>query len=203
MRRLAVVGIIISLLMFAVAQQAQQPDQQPKQPAGNASNNQSPAGGTPPPQFPVPKRPGVLKAEGRPLSFFARGEGTLTLRGRGYVLINDPTGNLKIEVSGFQEVKELPRNVRLQAPMNQRIRVFQGQGTITVRGKFDSVRAVLRQGTVDFKGIAAFNIGGSGKALLDGVERQLFPTSTFTLLVPEPNWQQQQEDVKPAPNPRD
>ncbi|MFQ3610341.1 MAG: hypothetical protein SNJ72_02505 [Fimbriimonadales bacterium] len=194
MRTFAIIVIVVGLLMLGVAQQAQQP-------TNSATNNQSPSGGTPPPQYPAPQRPGTLKAQGQPLTFFARGEGTLTIQGRGYLLINDPTGKLNIQVAGFQQMKELPRNVRLKAPMDQRIRIYQGQGTLTVKGKFDSVRAVLRQGSLDFKGIGAFNLGGQGKAFLDGVERQLFPTGTFTLLVPEPDWQKQ-DDVKPAPNPR-
>ncbi len=201
MRKFAIIATVMSLLFVGVAQQ-QQPEPKPQQPTANTNSNQTPSGGTPPPQYPAPKRPGTFKAEGRPLSFFARGEGRLTFSGRGYVVIHVPQDNsLKIQVSGFQEVKELPRNVRLKPPIDKRIRVFQGQGTITVEGKFDSIRVVLRQGSLDFRGIAAFNVGGIGKAFLDGQERQLSATGTFTYLVPEPEWQKQ-DDVKVAPNPR-
>lgn len=142
----------------------------------------------------TPPKPGVLTAQGKPLNFFTRGEGTLIVRGRGYLVVNAVQGNMQI--AGFQEVKELPRGVRIKPPLDQRLKVYMGQGVLRIQGKYDSVRAVLREGQIEFKGVAAFNLSGMGTAFLDGARRDLTPVSTFTLLVPEPKWQQQDE-VKP------
>ncbi|MFN3689366.1 MAG: hypothetical protein ACK4UU_00400 [Fimbriimonadales bacterium] len=159
------------------------------------------AGGVPQQRTNAPQQPksetpktGTLTAQGKPLNFFSRGEGTLTVRGRGYLVVNTIQGNLQVE--GFREVKELPRNVRLKPPLDQRIKVYMGQGTLRIQGKYDSVNAVLREGRIDFKGIAAFNLSGVGAAYLDGVRRALTPISTFTLLVPEPKWDTEDVELK-------
>ncbi|MFN4032296.1 MAG: hypothetical protein ACK4ME_01520 [Fimbriimonadales bacterium] len=141
-----------------------------------------------------PPKPGVFTVQGKPLNFFARGKGTLTVRARGYLIVNTVKGAMQVE--GFQEVNELPRNVRLKPPLNQRIKVYKGQGVLRIQGDFDSVRAVLREGQVNFSGVAAFNLSGVGEASVDGVKRSLTPTGAFTLLVPEPRFQQE-DDVKP------
>ncbi|GIV05701.1 MAG: hypothetical protein KatS3mg016_1276 [Fimbriimonadales bacterium] len=146
-----------------------------------------------PTKQPQPKQ-GALTAQGKPLQFFTRGEGTLTVRGRGYLVVNTVQGKMQIE--GFQEVKELPRGVRIKPPLDQRLKVYMGQGVLRIQGKYDSVRAVLREGQIEFKGVAAFNLSGMGAAFVDGARRDLTPVSTFTLLVPEPKWQQEDE-VKP------
>ncbi|GIV07490.1 MAG: hypothetical protein KatS3mg017_0692 [Fimbriimonadales bacterium] len=144
---------------------------------------------------PQPPKPGVFTAQGKPLNFFSRGEGTLTVRGQGYLIVNTVQGSMQIE--GFQEVKDLPRNVRIKPPLDQRLKVYKGQGVLRIQGKYDSVRAVLREGQINFSGVAAFNLSGSGSASVDGVKRNLSPTSAFTLLVPEPRLQQE-DDVKPV-----
>ncbi len=144
-----------------------------------------------------PPKPGTLTAQGKPLNFFSRGEGTLVVRGRGYLVINTVQGNVQIE--GFREVKELPRNARIKPPLDQRLKVYMGQGVLRIQGKYDSVRAVLREGQIDFRGVAAFNLSGAGAAFLDGVRRDLTPIGTFTLLVPEPRWEQEEVDAK-TPN---
>jgi hypothetical protein len=143
----------------------------------------------------APPKPGTLTAQGKPLNFFTRGEGTLVVRGRGYLVVNTVQG--KMQVEGFQEVKDLPRGVRIKPPLDQRLKVYKGQGVLRIQGKYDSVRAVLREGQIEFKGVAAFNLSGMGTAFLDGARRDLTPVSTFTLLVPEPKWQQE-DDVKPV-----
>lgn len=137
----------------------------------------------------APTKPGKLTARARLLSFFTRGEGTLVVRGRGYLVINTVRGNLQIE--GFREVKELPRNVRIKPPLDQRLKVYMGQGTVRIQGKYDSLRAVLRDASVEFNGIGAFELSGDGEAIADGVKRNLAPVSTFSLLVPEPKWQRE------------
>jgi len=96
----------------------------------------------------------------------------------------------------FREVKELPRGVRIKPPLSERLKVYMGQGTMRIEGKYDSVRAVLRDVRIDFKGVAAFTMQGAGTASIDGVKRELTPVSAFTMLVPEPNWQAE-DDVKP------
>ncbi|MCS6831907.1 MAG: hypothetical protein NZ749_14875, partial [bacterium] len=102
----------------------------------------------------------------------------------------------KMQIEGFQEMKDLPRGVRIKPPLNQRLKVYMGQGVLRIQGKYDSVRAVLREGAIDFKGIGAFNLSGTGVAYLDGAKRDLTPVSTFTLLVPEPRWTQEDVDAK-------
>ncbi|OYT74798.1 MAG: hypothetical protein CFK49_06525 [Armatimonadetes bacterium JP3_11] len=184
MKKLFALIIAFAVLVVGVAQQSNQNQQNTQQ----AQSQQAQ-----PTKQPQPK-PGTLTAQGKPLHFFTRGEGLLTVRGRGYLVVNTVQG--KVQVEGFQEVKELPRGVRIKPPLDQRLKVYMGQGVLRIQGKYDSVRAVLREGQIEFKGVAAFNLSGMGTAFVDGARRDLTPVSTFTLLVPEPKWQQEDE-VKP------
>lgn len=188
MRKLVALITAFAVLVVGVAQRsnAPTPQQPPKQ--------ESPQPKQQPPKQPEPPKPGVFTAEGRQINFFSRGEGTLVFRGRGYLVINTVRG--KVQVEGFQEVKELPRGVRIKPPLSERLKVYMGQGTVRIEGKYDSVRAVLREVRIDFKGVAAFTMQGTGTASIDSVKRELTPVSAFTMLVPEPNWQLE-EDVEP------
>lgn len=185
-RFLAVMVICTMIAVGATQQQNNAPQNQQEQPKQEQQAQQP---------KPEPPKPGVFTAQGRPLNFFSRGEGTLTVRGRGYLIINTVQGRVQIE--GFQEVKQLPRNVRIKPPLDQRLKVYMGQGAVRIQGKYDSVRAVLREGQIDFKGVAAFNLSGIGEAAVDGVKRNLTPTSAFTLLVPEPRFQQE-DNITPV-----
>ncbi len=181
-RLLALIVICTMIAIGATQQQNNAPQQEPpKQEQATQPKQQ-------------PPKPGVFTAQGKPLNFFTRGKGTLTVRGRGYLIVNTVKGTMQVE--GFQEVKELPRNVRLKPPLDQRMKVYKGQGVLRIQGDFDSVRAVLREGQINFNGVAAFNLSGVGEAAVDGVKRNLMPTGAFTLLVPEPRFQQE-DDVKP------
>lgn len=166
----------VAVLVGGMAQQLNAPKQESSR-HGQAQQK---------PQKPEPPKPGVFTAEGRQINFFSRGEGTLVFRGRGYLVINTVQG--KVQVEGFREVKELPRGVRVKPPLSERVKVYMGQGTVRVEGKYDSVRAVLHDVRIDFKGVAAFTMQGTGTATLDGVKRDLTPAAAFTLFVPEPNW---------------
>jgi hypothetical protein len=64
---------------------------------------------------------------------------------------------------------------------------------VRIEGKYDSVRAVLRDVRVDFKGIAAFTMQGTGTASVDGAKRELTPITAFTMYVPEPKWDTEQD----------
>lgn len=182
MKKLFVLITAFAVLVVGGAQRANQSQPNPHQTPPKQQQTQSPKQGT-------------LTAQGKPLNFFTRGEGTLTVRGRGYLVVNTVQGTVQIE--GFREVKELPRGVRIKPPLDQRLKVYMGQGVLRLQGKYDSVRAVLREGQIEFKGVAAFNMSGMGVASVDGTRRDLTPVSTFTLLVPEPKWQQEDE-VKPT-----
>jgi hypothetical protein len=188
MRKLVALIAAFAVLVVGVAQQsnAPMPQQPPKQESPQPQQQQ--------PKQPEPPKPGVFTAEGRQINFFSRGEGTLVFRGRGYLVINTVRG--KVQIEGFREVKELPRGVRIKPPLSERLKVYMGQGTVRIEGKYDSVRAVLREVRIDFKGVAAFTMQGTGSASIDGVKRELTPVSAFTMLVPEPNWQTE-EDVEP------
>lgn len=184
MRRFAALITVCAVLMSGVAQQSKAPQPQDASPQQGQSQSQAQK----------PPKPGTFTAEGRQINFFSRGEGTLVFRGRGYLVINTVKG--KVQVEGFQEVKELPRGVRIKPPLSERLKVYMGQGTVRIEGKYDSVRAVLRDVRIDFRGVAAFTVQGTGTANIDGTRRELTPVSAFTLLVPEPNWQTE-DDVKP------
>lgn len=187
MRRFVALITVCAVLMGGVAQQSNAP--QPRDALSNQQPAQSQAQ-----KRPEPPKPGTFTAEGRQLNFFSRGEGTLVFRGRGYLVMNTVKG--KVQVEGFQEVKELPRGVRIKPPLSERLKVYRGQGTVRIEGKYDSVRAVLRDVRIDFRGVAAFTLQGTGTAFVDGTRRELTPVSAFTLLVPEPNWQRE-DDVQP------
>ncbi|MGQ9658186.1 MAG: hypothetical protein ACUVV1_09840 [Fimbriimonadales bacterium] len=187
MRRFVVLITVCAVLMGGVAQQSKAPQPQ------DASPNQQPAQSRAQKQ-PEPPKPGTFTAEGRQINFFSRGEGTLVFRGRGYLVINTVEG--KVQVEGFREVKELPRGARIKPPLSERLKVYMGQGTVRIEGKYDSVRAVLRDVRIGFRGVAAFTLQGTGTANIDGTRRELTPVSAFTLLVPEPKWQAE-DDVKP------
>jgi hypothetical protein len=169
--------------VVGVAQQsnAPTPQQPPKQESPQSQQ----------PKQPEPPKPGVFTAEGRQINFFSRGEGTLVVRGRGYLVINTVRG--KVQIEGFREVKELPRGVRIKPPLSERLKVYMGQGTVRIEGKYDSVRAVLRDVRIDFKGIAAFTMQGTGTASVDGAKRELTPITAFTMYVPEPKWDTEQD----------
>jgi hypothetical protein len=183
MRKLIALITAFAVLVGGIAQQSNAPKQEP--PKREQAQQKT--------QKPEPPKPGVFVAEGRQINFFSRGEGTLVFRGRGYLVINTVQG--KVQIEGFQEVKELPRGVRLKPPLSERLKVYMGQGTVRIEGKYDSVRAVLRDVRIDFKGIAAFTMQGTGTASIDGVKRELTPITAFTMYVPEPKWDTE-EDVK-------
>lgn len=136
---------------------------------------------------PAPKPPaktGSLSANGKLVSFFFRGEGTLQVKGTGVLLVADAEGDM--QVSGFKELKQLPRNVTLKPAAAKRIRVFQGTGSITLKGKCLSFRVKMTPGEMSFNGIGSFNIDGNGKYRMDGKEFDLFASGTQTLLIPPP-----------------
>ncbi len=206
MRQLALIGFVfVVAAMLAIAQQASQPT--PKQEADSKTTPQTqsaqPSQTTPAKAQEKPKPPGTLTAKAKPLNFFSRGEGTLTIKGKGFILVGDLQG--QITVNGFQEQKTLPRGVKLNPPWDKRLRIFMGEGTITIQGKYDSVRGSMREGSLDFRGGAAFNLGGTGEALLDGSKRvPLFASATTTLFVPEPEFFKNppKPDVEPVPYPK-
>ena len=190
MRKLVALITAFAVLVGGIAQQ-NAPTPQPAPSTQEQSQQQQSQQQSPKP--PAPPKPGVFTAEGRQINFFSRGEGALVFRGRGYLVINTVRG--KVQIEGFQEVKQLPRGVRIKPPLSERLKDYMGQGTVRIEGKYDSVRAVLRDVRIDFKGVAAFTMQGTGTASIDGVKRELTPVSAFTMLVPEPNWQTE-EDVQ-------
>lgn len=190
MKKLMALIVVGLVWMASTAQQQPSKQAQPPQPAPKQEQAKTP-------QQPKQPKQGTFKAQGRTLSFFTRGEGALTLRGSGYLVVYSVQGQVQVE--GFREVKELPRNVRIKPPLDQRMKVFIGQGTLRIQGKYDSVRGVLRNAQVDFKGVASFDMSGTGTASIDGKQRELTPITSFTMLVPEPNWNEIAEDVKTPP----
>lgn len=186
MKRAFALIAIVAVLVAGVAQQNNTPATTTQQDAQQATKSEQPKQAQQQQAQQKPQKPGTLSAQGDPLNFFARGEGTLVVRGRGYFVLNTVQG--KIQIEGFQEVKQLPRGVRIKPPLNQRLKVYMGQGTLRIEGKFDSVRAVMRKAQIEFKGVAAFNMQGTGTATVDGLKRELTPISAFTLLVPAPDW---------------
>jgi len=193
MRKLVALITAFAVLVGGIAQKSETPPPKQEPPKREQAQQQ--------PRKPEPPKPGIFTAEGRQINFFSRGEGTLVFRGRGYLIINTVKG--KVQVEGFQEVKELPRGVRLKPPLSERLKVYMGQGTVRIEGKYDSVRAVLREVRIDFKGVAAFTMQGTGTASIDGAKRELTPISAFTMLVPEPKWDAEQEvEVKTPPKTR-
>ncbi len=204
MRRLALIGfVLIVAAMLAIAQQTTQSAQ--KQGADSQTSTQaqsaSPAktASSKPQEKPQPAI-GTLTAKAKPLNFFSRGEGTLTIKGKGFILVGDLQG--QITTNGFKEQKTLPRGVKLNPPWDKRLRIFMGEGTMTIQGKYDSVRGSMREGSLDFRGGAAFNLGGTGEALVDGTKKvNLFASATVTLFVPEPEFFKNppKPDIEPMP----
>ncbi len=203
MRHLALIGFAFVVAgMLAIAQQTTQSAQKQGGDSQNSTQAQSTSTDKTAPSKAQekPKPPGTLTAKAKPLNFFSRGEGTLTIKGKGFILVGDLQG--QITTNGFQEQKTLPRGVKLNPPWDKRLRIFMGEGTITIQGKYDSVRGSMREGSLDFRGGAAFNLGGTGEALLDGTKKvNLFASGTITLFVPEPEFFKNppKPDVEPVP----
>jgi hypothetical protein len=184
--------------IFAYAVYAQQP---PDPHEGHSHEKPTPANEKP---APVSEKPGeqsspnnsqkpkygTVKANGSPLSFMNKGEGTLKFSGQGVILISDLNGSLQVQ--GFKELKQLPKGVTIKSPMDKRIRLFQGQGSITIKGKYGSVRVKLRHGQMEFVGSGSLNIDGKGKYVYDGKEGNLINIGTMTFFVPTPDWMKQQ-----------
>jgi len=146
---------------------------------------------------------GTFTAKGEGVKFFSRGEGTLTLKGHGFILVGDLQG--EISAQGFRELKELPRNVKLKPPMDKRIRIFHGRGTLTIKGKYDSVKVAMTEAEINFRGNASFEIMGTGKGLIDGSKEViLYPTAAVSLFAPVPDWMKQMQgsDTEPLPVPK-
>lgn len=197
MRTIAIINGLILALAMGVAQQ-KTPAPQKETPAGN--NKPAPGKNAPPN---APPKEGSLTVKGESILFFSRGEGTLTIKGHGFVLVGDLQG--EIIAQGFRELKQFPRGVTLDPPMDKRIRVFHGRGTITIKGKYDSMKVALDKAEIDFRGGASFDIQGVGTGKRDGKEEVvLYPSAAFTLVVPKPAWetQPQSTDVVPLPKGR-
>ncbi|MEN3000673.1 MAG: hypothetical protein ABDI19_02390, partial [Armatimonadota bacterium] len=144
----------------------------------------------------APPKEGSLRVKGESIRFFSRGEGTLTIKGHGFVLVGDLQG--EIIPQGFRELKKLPRGVTLDPPMDKRIRIFHGKGTITIKGKYDSMKVALHTAEIEFRGGASFDIQGVGKGVRDGREEVvLYPSAVFTLIVPKPEGQAQPQAEEP------
>ena len=198
MRNRALIGGLILALVMGMAQQQPNSSQQ-KPPASNKQPGVQT--GTPSQAAPknAPPKEGSLTVKGTGIRFFSRGEGTLTIRGHGFVLVGDLQG--EIVAQGFQELKQLPRGVTLDPPMDKRIRIFHGKGTLTIKGKYDSMKVALTEAEIDFRGGASFEIQGTGGGKRDGEEVILYPSAAFTLIVPKPAWETQQQPTEPAPTP--
>jgi hypothetical protein len=186
MSKLIALVTACAVLVCGVAQQNTPPSRQELLQQAQKQQSQKP---------PEPPKPGIFTAEGRQINLFSRGEGTLVVRGQGYLVINTVRG--KVQMEGFQEVKKLPRGVRLKPPLSERLKVYMGQGTVRIEGRYDSVRAVLRQVRVDFKGVAAFTLQGTGTVSVDGVKRNLTPIAAATFFVPRPQWMTESPETKP------
>jgi hypothetical protein len=194
MRIGALIGFSILVLAISVAQQKDTP-----------APNKKPTPTQAPPQQPAPKpapKIGSLTAKGVGIKIsHARGEGTLTIKGHGFVLVSDLQG--EVIMQGFREVKQLPRGVTLDPPMDKRVRIFHGKGTLTIKGKFDTIRAALDEAEIDFRGGASFEIMGVGSGKLDGQkDLTLNPSAAFTIAVPvPPEWTQPPSvsEAKPPP----
>lgn len=188
-----IITLILLLGAFAFAVFAQQPKDpheghshdKPGQTAPKPApvNNQKPPGDVGQPKY------DRFKAKGNPLSFLSRGEGTLQISGQGVILIFDLNGSLQTQ--GFKELKALPKGVVIRPPMDKRVRMFQGNGRMTVKGKYGSVRVKLVQGEMEFFGSGSLNIDGKGKYLYDGNEGDLINIGTMTFFIPTPNWMKQ------------
>ncbi len=196
MRIGALIGFLILVLVISVAQQKDAP----------APNKKSQST-QPPPQQPAPKpapKTGSLTAKGVGIKIaHARGEGTLTIKGHGFVLVHNLQG--EIVTQGFRELKQLPRGVTLDPPMDKRVRIFHGKGTLTIKGKFDTIRAALDEVEINFRGGASFEIMGVGSGKMDGQQEfTLNPGAAIGLAVPIPDWMRQPfpNEPKPIPPPK-
>jgi hypothetical protein len=194
MRLTALIGLLILAVALSVAQEHNTPAPN-KKPAPTQAAPQSPA------PKPAPKI-GSLTAKGVGIKIaHARGEGTLTIKGHGFVLVSDLQG--EITTQGFRELQQLPRGVTLDPPMDKRVRIFHGKGTLTIKGKFDSIRAALDEAEINFRGGASFELMGVGSGKLDGQkEFTLYPGAATGLVVPIPDWMQQPSPNEPKPIPK-
>jgi hypothetical protein len=194
MRIGALIGFLILVLAISGAQQKETP-----------APNKKPTPTQAPPQQPAPKpapKIGSLTAKGVGIKIaHARGEGTLTIKGHGFVLVSDLQG--EVIMQGFRELKQLPRGVTLETPMDKRVRILHGKGTLTIKGKFNTIRAALDEAEIDFRGGASFEIMGVGSGKLDGQkDLTLNPSAAFTIAVPvPPEWMQPPSvsEAKPPP----
>jgi len=194
MRILALIGGLILAVTVGVAQpKAPSPTKETpgsnQQPATqNALQKASPALGS-------------LTVKGEGIKFFSRGEGTLTIKGHGFLVVGDLQG--EVIMQGFREMKRLPRGVTLDPPMDKRIRVFLGKGTITIKGKYDSMKVALTEAEIDFRGGASFEIMGTGKGRIDGRrELILYPSAASSIFVPEPAQPTPQQPAEVLPGTR-
>ncbi len=197
MRTMALINGLILALTIGMAQQ-----KKPTPPQESPAGLNKPASAQPAPKNAQPKV-GSLTVKGEGIKFFSRGEGTLTIKGHGFVLVNDLQG--EVVAQGFRELKQLPRGVTLNPPMDKRIRVLHGKGTLTIKGKYDSVRCALTEAHIDFRGGASFEIMGTGTGKVDGKhDIVIYPTAAFTLFVPEPEGMKQPPPNEPeiAPLPK-
>jgi hypothetical protein len=175
------IGASIGFLILVLAISGAQPKDAP-------APDKKPTPAQKPPQQPAPKI-GSLTAKGTGIKIaHARGEGTLTIKGHGFVLVSDLQG--EVIMQGFRELKQLPRGVTLDPPMDKRVRIFHGKGILTIKGKFDTIRAALDEAEIDFRGGASFEITGVGSGKLDGQkDLTLNPSAAFTIAVPlPPEW---------------
>jgi len=194
MRRTELVGLLILAVALSGAQEKNTP-----------APNKTPAPTQAAPKQPAPKpapKIGSLTAKGVGIKIaHARGEGTLTIKGHGFVLVHNLQG--EIVTQGFRELKQLPRGVTLDPPMDKRVRIFHGKGTLTIKGKFDTIRAALEEAEIDFRGGASFEIMGVGSGKMDGQkEFTLYPSAATGVIVPIPDWMQQPSPNEPKPIPK-
>lgn len=203
MRKLAIIGLCLVILgVWAVAQNESRPQLAPPMPPPEQSaqeqNQKAPSQNTQQnPKKPSAPKEGTLSVEAQYLGFFSRGEGTLTLKGKGMFLLSDLQGSYS--VNGFALQEQLPRGVQIPPQWRGRIKIYYGNGTLTLKGKYDALRGNFRTATIQFRGNAAFNLSGIGKGNNSGKEITLYPQATQTVLVPEPEWVRQEPDVVPTP----
>ncbi|CUU08854.1 MAG: hypothetical protein N2045_09865 [Fimbriimonadales bacterium] len=203
MRKLAIIGLCLVILgVWAVAQNESKPQLAPTTPlpqqsAQEQNQNAQPQNTQQNAQKPSAPKEGTLSVEGQYMGFFSRGEGTLTLKGKGMFLLSDLQGSYS--VSGFTLQEQLPRGVQIPPQWRGRIKIYYGNGTLTLKGKYDALRGNFRVATIQFRGNAAFNLSGVGKGNNSGKEIILYPQATQTVLVPEPKWVTEDTDVAPVP----
>lgn len=203
MRKLAIIGLCLVILgVWAVAQNASKPQLAPTQPlpaqpAQEQNQSAQPQNAQQNAKKPNTPKEGTLSVEGQYMGFFSRGEGTLTLKGKGVFILADLQGSYS--VNGFTLQEQLPRGVQVPPQWRGRVKLYYGNGTLTLKGKYDALRGNFRTATIQFRGNAAFNLSGIGKGNNSGKAITLFPQATQTVLVPEPEWVRQEPDVVPTP----